>query len=39
MDAGSGQTSVREVDASVYTSWTEGVFNFNDMSLDEIMKL
>lgn len=39
MDAGSGQTSVREVDASVYTSWTEGVFNFNDMSLDEIMKI
>ncbi|MEA5006969.1 MAG: DUF4974 domain-containing protein [Rikenellaceae bacterium] len=39
MNAGSGQTSVREVDASVYTSWTEGVFNFNDMSLDEIMKI
>lgn len=39
MDAGSGQTSVREVDASVYASWTEGVFNFNEMSLDEIMKI
>ncbi len=39
MNASTGQTSVREVDADSYTSWTEGMFNFNEMTLDEIMKV
>ena len=39
MNANTGQMSVKEVDADVYTSWTEGMFNFNEMTLDEIMKI
>jgi len=39
MNASTGRTSVRDVDADVYTSWTEGMFNFNEMNLDEIMKI
>jgi len=39
MNANSGETSVRDVDVNTYTSWTEGIFNFNEMSLDEIMKI
>jgi len=39
MNANSGETFVRDVDVNTYTSWTEGIFNFNEMNLDEIMKI
>jgi len=39
MSANSGETFVRDVDVNTYTSWTEGIFNFNEMNLDEIMKI